>query len=193
MFFLFFRRTKSLSDILVRATVPRSQNQTDLGSKGCQGKRCEVCDILQEALNFYSTSNERNFDIRCGPLDCNSKYVVYLLQCKTCGIQYVGSTTPRFRLRVNNYKTQFRKYVERRELVKLNVGKPVPQAELHAHFAQEGHCGLDDFSFKLIDTANTEVELRKREMFWAFKLNTFIPNGLNKRDIVVESQTSPHP
>ena len=120
-------------------------------------------------------------------------HVVYLLECNTCGIQYVGSSRPKFRKRVNNYKTQFRKYIERRDLGTLGVGKPVPQAELHAHFAQEGHNGLADFSFKLIDTANTAVDLRKRDMFWAFKMSTFVPNGLNTRDIVIESQSQSRP
>ena len=30
-----------------------------------------------------------------GP-DCNSRNVIYLLSCKTCGIQYVGSTSRKF-------------------------------------------------------------------------------------------------
>ena len=185
-----FRRTKSLSDILVRAAVPKTPDHSENGCRGCRGRGdCEVCDHITEATNFTSSSNGRNFDIRCGPLHCNSKHVVYLLECKTCGIQYVGSTITKFRIRCNNYKSQFRKYIERRDLGTLGRGKAVPQADLHAHFAQEGHNGLDDFSFKLIDTANTEEDLRKREMFWAFKLNTFLPNGLNDRDIVVEPQS----
>ena len=30
--------------------------------------------------------------------------LIYLLSCKVCGLQYVGSTTDKFRLRWNNYK-----------------------------------------------------------------------------------------
>ena len=36
-------------------------------------------------------------------LDCNSNNVVYLLTCKVCGLQYVGSTSTKFRLRFNNH------------------------------------------------------------------------------------------
>ena len=185
-----FRRTKSLSDILVRAAVPKARDQSEIGCRGCHGRRdCEVCDMIQEATDFTSNTTRRDFDIRVGPLHCNSCNVVYLLECKTCAIQYVGSTTTKFRQRVNTYKTHHRQYLNRRALGTLGTGKAVPQTELHAHFAQEDHNGLDDFSFKIIDTANTEDKLRQREMFWAFKVKTFPPDGLNVRDIVVQLQS----
>ena len=41
-------------------------------------------------------------------LDCNSRNVVYLINCKVCGLQYVGSTTTKFRLRFNNHKSRLR-------------------------------------------------------------------------------------
>ena len=41
-------------------------------------------------------------------LDCNSRNVVYLISCKVCGVQYVGSTTTKFRLRFNNHKSRLR-------------------------------------------------------------------------------------
>ena len=184
-----FRRAKSLSDILVRAAVPKARDQTEIGCRGCHGRRdCEVCDMIQEATDFSSNSARRNFDIRCGPLHCNSCNVVYLLECKTCGIQYVGSTITKFRARVNTYKSHHRAYLDRRDRGTLGIGKAVPQTKLHAHFAQEGHNGIDDFSFKLIDTANTEDKLRQRENFWAFRMKTFLPDGLNERDVVIQLQ-----
>ena len=71
---------------------------------------------------------------------------MYLLECKTCGLQYVGSSWPRFQSRVNNYKTQQRKYVERWDKGTLHIGKPHPHAQLYVHFAQDDHHGIDDFS-----------------------------------------------
>ena len=35
-------------------------------------------------------------------LDCNDKYLIYLLKCKACLKQYVGTTTDCFRYRWNN-------------------------------------------------------------------------------------------
>ena len=39
---------------------------------------------------------------------CNSNNVVYLLSCKVCHAQYVGSTTTKFRVRFNNHKVRFK-------------------------------------------------------------------------------------
>ena len=42
---------------------------------------------------------------------------MYLLSCKMCGLQYVGSTTDRFRLSWNNYKDNDRKAQRGRALM----------------------------------------------------------------------------
>ena len=48
-----FRRTKSLSDILVRAAVPKALDQTEIGCRGCHGRwDCEVCDMIQRSHQF---------------------------------------------------------------------------------------------------------------------------------------------
>ena len=57
-------------------------------------------------------------------------------------MQYVGSTNTKFRLMLNNYKYCLRKYEKQ---------KSVPQRFFHAHFSQEGHNGMADWSFTLID------------------------------------------
>ena len=45
------------------------------------------------------------------------------------------------------------------------------------------HNGISDWSLKIIDQAEDEISLRKREPFWQNKLNTFVPNGLNEREV----------
>ena len=103
--------------------------------------------------------------------------MIYLLQCKTCNIQYVGSSKPAFRLRFNNYKTQNRKFVKFGQ-------KDVNQLELHRHFSQEDHHGfLNDALFTLIDSEQNNDLARKKEAFWQYKLNVFEPYGLNIRDV----------
>ena len=51
------------------------------------------------------------------------------------------------------------------------------------HFCQAGHNGISDWSLKIIDQAEDEASLRRRESFWQNKLNTFVPNGLNDREV----------
>lgn len=163
-------------DILVRAKLPRiSQGSGEC--KGCGAKRCAVCKILKNTTTFEN-KNGKQYSIRSeGELNCSSKCVVYLVTCKTCKIQYVGSTDPPFRLRVNNYKACYRKYIS---------SKSVPQASFHAHFAQEDHNGMDDWEFTLIDQSTNLPSVRRREIFWQYELNTFHPDGLNERDVPID-------
>ena len=52
-------------------------------------------------------------------------------------------------------------------------------------FAQEGHNGFEDWSFVLIDQGFNDVQLRKKECLWQYKLNVFEPEGLNVRDVQI--------
>ena len=68
-------------------------------------------------------------------LNCNDKDLVYLLSCKICGLQYVGSTADRSisLLLEQLYKDNNRK-VER--------GVEHMQADLFEHFVSNGHNGF---------------------------------------------------
>ena len=46
----------------------------------------------------------------------------------------------------------------------------------------EGHQGTFSVSVKIIDV----FSVRRKELFWQYKLGTFIPNGLNERAADVE-------
>ena len=87
----------------------------------------------------------------------------------------MGSTITSFRLRFNNHKSSLRRY----ERGNLNI----PGAHLYAHFGNEGHERLRDIEIIIIDKTNI-TEPCNREGFWAYRLNTFIPKGLNLRDFV---------
>ena len=172
-----FRKGKSLRDFLVRAKVPPvgdGEGPIEGASGRCYGMLCEVCDQVKDTTQF--TSNGKTYNIRNFSMDCNSTNVVYLLSCKVCGIQYVGSTTCKFRSRFNTYKSGNRRYAEKK--------KKVPQKKLHSHFDQPGHSGFSDFEFTLIDQGNDHESTRKKERFWMYKLNTFLPDGLNEREVV---------
>ena len=168
-----FKRARSLKDILVRAKLPEETSKAG-GSSRCGGKRCDVCKYVCETDTFVKRGCDRIFTIRSGNLNCNSKNIVYLAECKTCGMQYVGSTSTKFRARFNNYKSAHRKY---------SLGHSVPQASFHAHFVEEEHQGMHDWQFTLIDQAGNVDSVRRKESFWQHTLNTFHPNGLNERNV----------
>ena len=40
-----------------------------------------------------------------------------------------------------------------------------------------------DIMAHLIDSANTLKELRRKELYWMYKLKTYVPYGLNESDV----------
>ena len=107
---------------------------------------------------------------------CNSRNVVYLITCKTCRKQYVGSTTTKFRLRCNNYKSNFDKYGKGE--------RGMNQESLYEHFHQADHTGKkDQMSFQIIDYCDPNDQER-RESFWEFHLKP----ALNDAKIVIKKK-----
>ena len=119
-----FRKAKTLQDILVRAKLPQHSGGPGC-CQGCGRRNCQVCKFMTGGDTFGNKEGTRTFNLRKGILNCNSKYVVYKLQCKTCQSQYIGSTITPFRHRFNNYKSQFRTFLN---------GNSTPQAHLFSHF-----------------------------------------------------------
>ena len=174
-----FRRCKTLQDSLVRAKL-RQENLEPNICRGCNRSNCLVCDVLVNSDTFYNNEGNREFKLRKGVLSCSTDHVIYCLTCKTCNKKYVGSTTTPFRRRYNNYKSHFKTYKwEVANKKKISV----PQAGLFAHFLQEGHNETKDWSFQLIDRCVGREKLLQRESFWQYRLGTFLPAGLNDREV----------
>ena len=108
--------------------------------------------------------------------NCNSLNVVYLITCRICGLQYVGSTTTKFRARFNNHKSRMRRHRN------LDRAQREQDDMLYRHFWSVGHSGLKDIKIQLIDRVNKSEDLRNKEGQWAYKLNTLSPYGLNTDD-----------
>ena len=106
----------------------------------------------------------------------DSSNVVYLIMCKKCSLQYVGSTITKFRLRFNNPKSRIRRH----EM--LGQAEKGADDLLYRHFCSEGPRGLSDVKIQLIDRVNGEQQLREKEGQWVYRLRTLHPNGLNDND-----------
>lgn len=70
----------------------------------CGPGRCEVCNYHVVGNRFKHAGSNKEYSINHS-MNCNSPNVVYLITCKTCQFQYVGSTKTKFRY---NHKTQIR-------------------------------------------------------------------------------------
>ena len=119
----------------------------------------KFCTFLEEKNTFTNKEGSDTYRIREGlHLDCNSENVIYLITCKKCKKQYVGSCITRFRTRFNNYRSCHRKFCR---------GHSVIQVSFHAHFMLDGHCGIDDWEITLIDKGRNKLETRKKRAFLA--------------------------
>ena len=93
--------------------------------------------------------------------------------------QYTGSSKTKFRHRANSYKSTHRKFENKKQVPK----EALKQKISHKLFCSDGHNGIQDWAITLIEQVDDEKFLRQRELFWAHKLDTFYPNGLNQREI----------
>ena len=155
---------------------------------GGEKRSCEVCKSVNDTSHFKRRDTNETFNILKGPLDCNSNHVIYLFECKQCQYRfpYVGSTKTKFRYRINNYKSTHRNF--RKKYVQKDLAVVIKKSELkqklfHEQYCSEGHQGIENWSVTLIDQVEDLDSLRKKELYWINRLNTWAPNGLNVREV----------
>ena len=87
--FISFRSVKNLKSFLVRSKVYPLERKG--GSAKCNGKHCQVCLNINKTDTFESFQTKQKYKINYH-LNCNDKYLIYLLSCKVRRLQYIGST-----------------------------------------------------------------------------------------------------
>ena len=171
-----FRRPKCLKDYLVHAKLKPKEDRERKGCHKCEDRRCRICKLhMETGTEFRSKTTGQSYSINYN-LNCNSSNVIYLLSCKKCGLQYVGSTKTKFRLRFNNHKSRLRSHNM------LSINEKDNDDIIYKHFWSPGHSGIDDVNVQIIDKVSNEKELRDKEGQWAYKINSISPNGLNDND-----------
>ena len=97
-----FRRAPNLKDSFVRAKLPMSETGITKGCFKCGKSHCQVCSFISESSSFSGNVSGKQYSLSSS-FNCESSGSVYLLGCKACGRQYVGSTFTSLRTRFNNY------------------------------------------------------------------------------------------
>lgn len=137
----------------------------------------EPKDQLTESPTLYSVAMKSLTNAPISPppkikhfLTCQSSYIIYLIQC-ICGQQYIGRTIQKLHMRMNKHRSNinnnfllhgvskhcFMKHPETPNVIKVT---PIDYVER--------------------STQNRFEALRKKEMFWIYRLKTLQPNGLNE-------------
>ena len=157
------------------------------GTYRCNGRKsCQICNVITEGDSFENSDENRSFKNFSGRYNCNSENLVYLLQCEVCSKKHVGSTKTKFRQRFNVYKSYFRSYARKHNEGSLDRGKLIPRASFFSHFFEGNHNGKFEVRVKMIDGADNVFSLRRKELFWQYRLGPFLPKGLNERAADVE-------
>ena len=94
---------------------------------------CKIFLVNSQSLSSAQTG--KTYFVR-QKLSCNSANVIYLVHCKKCNLQYVGSTTTEFKVRFRNHKSS------------MKTNKKT--CEVAIHFNRTPHV-LSDFTFQCTD------------------------------------------
>ena len=171
-----FRRNKNLKDLIGGTTIEndkvKRQKTTKGKSSSCdKDKRSKCCKQVVNTTKFKSSITKRTYNIR-EKMHCKDTWLVYLLTCMKCLIQYTGKTEWPFNQRLNKHRFD----------VNQEVGPAVDK-----HFALPGHNFERDARFILIeklknlngDKDTLRKRIKTRENFWIKELETLHPRGLN--------------
>ena len=88
--FVAFRRSNNLRNILVSAKLHKpvtAANAEPPGSFRC-GNNCLTCIYINNGLTMYTFNSTGETRLINHDIDCNSKNVIYMIQCNHCHRQY---------------------------------------------------------------------------------------------------------
>ena len=154
------------------ARLTDRDNCYEWGCSCSKKSKCQVCVSIDNCDSSHSHVTKKEYNINC-VFNCDLSNVVYLFDCVVCGFQFVGSTSTPFRYRFNNYRVCY---------CKFSSGSSVSHMDLFRQFSEENHHGfLEDICVKIIDRLVGGNRLH--ESFWQYKLDTFMPWGLNVRQV----------
>ena len=167
------------NDLLRARTTNRYTEESK--STRCNGKRCQVCQYIEKTCEFED-ADWNKYDICKRVKNSNTVFTTCKFHCGSCSKQYIGRNITDFRYQFNNYKRVF--------CEKSKSTKPpnVNQEHFQQHFKLPEHNNMDDWRVTIIYRADNVKELRKRKSLGQYKLNTFFPQGLNKRNIPAECE-----
>ena len=73
----------------------------------CYGTRIMCSKQVNTTATFTSNQTNKIFDIYRS-LKCKSKYIICLLECSICTIQYAGKSETPYHIRLNHYRKDIR-------------------------------------------------------------------------------------
>ena len=177
-----YRRNKNLRDLLGQTTISNNLVKRPkarlLGKcKPCKPNRNKLCcKQLISTNKVMSTVTKRSHNIYDNT-NCKTSYLIYVMQCMKCNIQYVGKSEPAFEIRLNNHRADAYNTDSENKTI-------IPACK---HFHQTDHDFNRDARFVLVEKVkdphlskqDKRTLLLQRENFWITLLDTLKPKGFN--------------
>ena len=137
-------------------------------------RNCATCPYISHGLptyTFFSTGETRPIKSN---LTCDTKNLIYIIQCNRCNLRYIGEPKRRLKDRFNEH---------RRTMDNPNT-KSRPTATAAEHFLSSTNHTANDMQLVPIEKIFSDRDsIRKaREAFLIQKCRTIGPNGLNIRE-----------
>ena len=107
-----FSQPHNLCRSLCRAKLGQAASVNDeppRPSQSCGKSRCKLCLSLICSNYISSTANNKTFKCHTENTNCDSKWIIYVISCPICNLQYVGHIN-NFRARLNGHIGDFRLY-----------------------------------------------------------------------------------
>ena len=147
-------------------TIPVTPN-LEGHSAGCGIHGCKCCKAMSRKIRVTSSVNHKSF-FTAKYSNCNSRIVIYLLECTKCSKrnQYVGQTKRSLSQRVSGHTAAS----------KLKTNLP-----LYKHFVTSpDHNFEQDTKFSILEKTRDDL-LDPRNSFWINTLETVYPKELKSR------------
>lgn len=153
----------------------------------CGHNKGKSCQFARIGKDFSSTSNPNLPSFQIGSyINCNSKWVIHLITCRECRVQYVGCTSNPLKIRIRRHLSDV-----------FNMGATNTSAATK-HFIDVQDRDVIHFEFTGLEKIVREHRgcvceggggrrgemkrlLLEREAKWMFTLGTCFPAGLNIR------------
>ena len=129
------------------------------------------CKQLLHMQYFKSCVTQKTYHI-FHELNCKSKLLIYLMDCRIYCIQYIGKSETKLGIRLNNHC----KNVNRQNVPQADQHFKLPNHNFNQHSRFTLTEQLDNMK---MDKDLPTLRLQKREDFWIEILKNFHPYGLN--------------
>lgn len=159
-------------------SIPNKKKGSWLNLKGffkCGLSRCSCCKYVKQTKEIFNLIDGSTYNIK-DFLNCESKNMIYCIQCTQCDIKYIGCTARRIKDRI-------------REHIYGATHEMAPNISNASKHFRNTHAGdvstLEIFGIERVNIpirgGDKRRALLNREGFWILMMNSSHPRGMNHR------------